>query len=154
MPKDKFKKISLFIASILLSFLPALIGTFFMGDMAWYELLNKPSFNPPDWVFAPVWTLLYLLIGISFYLASKKSSLKTKIFFITQLGLNAIWTILFFGLHSPMLAFIDIILLWLFILLTLIEFYKISKAAGYILIPYLLWVSFALALNFSIVLLN
>ena len=121
----------------------------------WYQTLNKPFFNPPNWLFAPVWTVLYLTIGFSLYLAlESKAEKKALIYFSIQLALNFLWSILFFGLKSPSLALAGILALWLFIFLTIKEFSKKSKLAGKILIPYLLWVSFAALLNLSIVLLN
>jgi len=125
----------------------------------WYQNLNKPSFNPPDWVFGPVWTALYIMMGISAFLIWQKglnnNAVKIALlFFIIQLILNAIWTPLFFGLKSPILAFTEIILLWFGISLTIVKFYTLSKPASFLLIPYILWVTFAAFLNFSIVLLN
>lgn len=125
----------------------------------WYADLNKPAFNPPSWVFAPVWTLLFIMMGISAYLVWEKRTKKkgygaALILFTIQLGLNYLWSFLFFGLHSPFFALIDIILLWIFILLTIIKFFKISKSAAYLLIPYLLWVTFASGLNFFVWRLN
>ena len=125
----------------------------------WYSTLNKPSFSPPNWVFGPVWTALYFLMGVSVYLVWEKG-LKTKqvkealFYFLAQLFLNFIWSILFFGLRSPILGLVHILVLWVLILITTLKFYKLSKPASYLLIPYLLWVSFAAILNFSIVLLN
>lgn len=124
----------------------------------WYIAVNKPSFNPPSWVFWPVWTLLYILMWIAFYFIWQHwYNLKTKnafIFYYIQLWLNLLWSIIFFWLHNPTLAFIEIIILWIFILLTIISFYKIEKKSAYLLIPYLLWVSFASILNFYIMILN
>ncbi len=124
----------------------------------WYETLRKPKFNPPGWVFGPAWTILYILIGISFYLVWSKTGFeknkKALASFIIQLILNATWSILFFGLQNPFIALIEILLLWLAILLTIISFYQINKTAGLLLLPYLLWVTFATILNFSIWQLN
>lgn len=125
----------------------------------WYQTLNKPSFSPPNWVFGPAWTILYFLMGVSLYLVwakgLKNKKVKTGVkFFSIQLVLNFLWSIFFFGLHSPILGMIDIALLWIAILITIIKFYEISKSASYILIPYLLWVSFASVLNLFIVILN
>lgn len=125
----------------------------------WYQILNKPSFSPPNWIFGPAWTILYFLMGVAAYLVwikgLEKKAVKTALsFFIAQLVFNFLWSILFFGLHSPVLGLIDILILWVLILITIIKFYKISKTASYLLIPYLLWVSFATILNLSIVLLN
>jgi tryptophan-rich sensory protein len=125
----------------------------------WYRYLNKPSFSPPNWVFGPVWTVLYFMMGVSAYLIWVKG-LKNKkvkvalIYFLIQLFLNFIWSILFFGLRSPLLALIDIIILWSMIVLTIRKFITISKPASYLLVPYLTWVSFATLLNFSITVLN
>lgn len=124
---------------------------------AWYATLNKPVFSPPNWIFGPVWTTLYILMGISLYLVwTSKGKLKhnaINLFFI-QLGLNVLWSILFFGLKNPALALAEIIALWVTIFLTIKYFYPVSRLAAYLLIPYLLWVSFASILNLAIVLLN
>lgn len=130
----------------------------FLGSLAttpaiptWYASLNKPSFNPPNWIFAPVWTTLFLLMGISlFIILNQKKNKKAKAIFFIQLGLNTLWSFLFFGLQSPLLAFLEILILWTAILLTIIQAYKLQKWAGILLIPYLLWVSFAAFLNFTI----
>ena len=126
---------------------------------AWYQTLQKPSFSPPNWVFGPVWTVLYFLMGVSAYLiwikGLKKKNVKNALgFFVGQLTLNFLWSIVFFGFQSPLLGLVDIIILWLLIIATIFKFYKISKTAAYLLIPYLLWVSSASILNLSIVLLN
>lgn len=125
----------------------------------WYQTLHKPIFSPPNWVFGPVWTLLYLLMGISLYLVWKQGWKKQKIkiamkFFLAQIACNFFWSIFFFGLKSPIVGLIDITLLWIAIIITMKQFYPLSKAAFYLLLPYILWVSFALLLNFSIVVLN
>jgi benzodiazapine receptor len=136
------------------------IGSLFTDSVSvWYQNLNKPVFNPPGWIFAPVWTVLYIMMGISAYLIWQKGVPKRKvkialIFFTVQLLLNAIWTPLFFGLNSPFAAFVDIIFLWLAILTTIVLFYKLSRAAAFLLIPYILWVTFAAVLNFSIMVMN
>ena len=116
----------------------------------WYAALNKPAYNPPDWIFGPVWTALYIMMGVAFYLFWKKKARKAITIFIIQLALNTLWSILFFGLKSPFLALMDIILLWAFILATILTGRKFSKAASYLLVPYLLWVSYAFVLNASI----
>lgn len=126
----------------------------------WYPTLVKPSFTPPNWVFAPVWTLLYIMMGVAAGLVWDRFSFdkgavkKALVFFIVQLVLNAIWSYLFFGLHNPMLAGLEIILLWLMIYETYFQFTKINKVAGYLLVPYLVWVAFAAVLNASIWWLN
>ncbi len=119
----------------------------------WYAYLNKPFFNPPNWIFGPVWTTLYTLMGISVYLVWKKRK-GIPFWFWVQLVLNALWSILFFGLQNPILAFVGVIFLWLSIFLTITSFYRIHKTAAYLLVPYLLWVTFASLLNASIALLN
>jgi len=119
----------------------------------WYLTdLVKPSFNPPSWIFGPVWTVLFFLMGISLYLVwTKKNNL---FWFWIQLILNILWSFLFFGLRSPSLAFYEIIILWLAILMTIFKFWSYNKKAAILLIPYLVWVSFASFLNFSIMRLN
>ncbi|MFO0321252.1 MAG: TspO/MBR family protein [Bacteroidota bacterium] len=120
--------------------------------------LNKPIFNPPNFLFGPVWTILYILMAISFYLIlqSDKSILRTRaiLIFCIQLFLNFCWSFLFFKFQLVGIAFIEIILIWLSIFVMLIYFYKINKTASYLQIPYLLWVSFASILNGSIWVLN
>ncbi|MCL5970621.1 MAG: tryptophan-rich sensory protein [Patescibacteria group bacterium] len=118
----------------------------------WYATLNKPFFSPPNWIFGPVWTILYILMGISLYLVWVR--VKVPVVFWVQLILNALWSIIFFGLKNPTLALINIIALWIAIVLTVKAFYKINKLAGNLLIPYLAWVTFAALLNLSIVILN
>ena len=126
----------------------------------WYPTLNKPVFNPPNWLFAPVWTALYIFMGIAAGLVwdkidtQKETVKKGLTFFAIQLGLNALWSYLFFGLQNPLLALIEIVLLWLMIYETFIQFNKVNKIAGYLFIPYILWVSFALILNAAIWWLN
>lgn len=154
------KSIFPFLISILLALSVGFIGSFFTTPSisSWYAFINKPSFSPPNWLFAPAWTLLYILMGISAFLIWKKrDNLKTKqalIFYSIQLILNALWSIIFFGMHNLGLAFLEIIILWMFILITLIKFYKINKTAGLLFVPYLLWVSFASILNFAVWMLN
>lgn len=153
MPDKKWK----LAISILLPFLASAIGGLFTSTSVstWYIALNKPIFNPSSWVFGPVWTILYLLMGISFYLLwIKKNDKLSFILFGLQLSLNSLWSVLFFGLKNPLFAFIEIIFLWLVILFMIIRFYKISKISAYLNIPYILWVSFAAVLNFSIYTLN
>ena len=145
---------------ILITLFAGFIGSLFTTPSiaSWYAFINKPSFSPPNWLFAPVWSLLYILMGIAAFLIwQKRDNLKTKpalMFYGIQLILNTFWSIIFFGMHNPGLAFLEIIILWTFILITLIKFYKINKAAGFLFIPYLLWVSFASILNFAIWMLN
>jgi translocator protein len=118
----------------------------------WYAALNKPFFSPPNWIFGPVWTLLYIMMGYSLYLVWVRRKVPT-IFWI-QLFLNFIWSIIFFGMKNPTLALVNIIVLWIAIVLTIKAFSKIDKLASRLLWPYLAWVSFATFLNLAIVLLN
>lgn len=125
----------------------------------WYANLIKPSFNPPDFVFAPVWITLFFLMGVSLFLVIRGGIRDVKVktalwLFFAQLLLNVLWTAIFFGLRAPLAAFIEIVLLFLAILVTTIRFFPISRSAGYLLIPYLVWVGFAAVLNLSIVILN
>ena len=133
------------------------IGSQFPPD-AWYAALAKPDWNPPNSVFGPVWTTLYVLMGISAWLVWRKRGFDgartALLLFGVQLLLNALWSWLFFGLHAPGLAFAEMLLLWLVILATLLSFRKISPLAGWLLVPYLLWVSFAAVLNLQIWRLN
>lgn len=148
-------------ASIVICQSAGIIGSFFTASSVktWYLELAKPPFNPPGWVFSPVWITLFFLMGISFSIiwdkgiTSKKSKTAVTIFGV-QLALNTVWSILFFGLRSPFSALIEILFLWIAILFTIIYFYRISKPAAYLLIPYILWVSFAVVLNFSLFYLN
>jgi tryptophan-rich sensory protein len=137
--------------------LAGIIGALFTatGPNSWYTNLVKPSFNPPNWIFGPVWTTLYILMGIALYLAVKhKAGIKAIIVFAAQLLLNTFWTIIFFGFEKTGLALIEIVVLWAFILWTIMLFYKKSKAAAYLLIPYILWVTFAALLTLAIYILN
>jgi translocator protein len=123
--------------------------------VTWFPTLNKPFFNPPSWVFAPVWTTLYIMMAISAWLVwQKQNSRSALILFFVQLALNFAWALLFFGMKSPILALIDIIAMWVAILATLLAFRKFSTFASWLLAPYLAWVSFATILNASIVWLN
>jgi len=149
------------IISILICQLAGVIGSVFTAPSitTWYATLEKPSFNPPGWVFAPAWTTLFLLMGIALYIIWNRGLENEKvklavIIFAVQLILNILWSILFFGLKFPFLAFLEIILLWLVILVNIVKFYNISKPAGLLLMPYIVWVSFAVILNFFIFRLN
>lgn len=124
----------------------------------WYSALVKPPFSPPNWVFGPVWILLYLMMGVSFHyiwqLGWKKKIKVAGYYFGAQLALSFLWSVAFFGLRSPLLGLVNIITLWIFIVLTMKHFYPLSKIAFYLLVPYLLWIIFATLLNGAIVLLN
>ncbi len=150
----------------LLVSLAACLGAGFIGSLFtraaitdWYSLLQKPFFTPPNWLFAPVWSLLYILMGISAFIVWRKGIKEFQvrqglIIFLIQLMLNTLWSYAFFGLKSPLWGLIVIVPLWTAILLTMINFYRVSKTASLLLIPYILWVSYATALNLSIYLLN
>jgi benzodiazapine receptor len=149
------------ITSLLIPFIAAGIGAIFTEPSVptWYAGLVKPSFNPPNWLFGPVWTALYLMMGTSLFLVWKKGAgergfRSAIIFFAIQMALNSLWSILFFGMKSPLAGFIEIVFLWIFILCTIVSFYRISRPAGILLVPYIIWVSFAAALNFFLWRLN
>lgn len=131
----------------------------YTGGMGWYDALIKPALNPPSWIFSPVWTVLYIMMALSAFLVWKKGWKRKEVrialaMFGVQLALNLIWSPLFFGLQNPLLAFVDIVLMLAAIIWTIVLFYKLSRFAAYLLIPYLIWVSFATYLNFSIWWLN
>lgn len=134
-------------------------GALFAPD-AWYEALLKPTFNPPPWLFGPVWSVLYLTMAVALWLVRRDRDAgpdlrrRATALFALQFALNLSWTPLFFGLHSPGLAFVDICLLWIALLTTMLVFGRVRPLAGYLLLPYLLWVSFALVLNGTIWLMN
>ncbi|RZJ71576.1 TspO/MBR family protein [Flavobacterium sp.] len=126
----------------------------------WYVTIEKPSFNPPNWIFAPVWSALYFFMGVAAGLVwaridfERNEVKKALIFFFIQLALNALWSYLFFGLQNPLLALVEIVLLWLMIYETWLKFGRINKLSGWLFVPYLLWVAFAAVLNASIWYLN
>jgi translocator protein len=125
----------------------------------WYATLNKPFFSPPNWLFAPVWTFLYILMGLAAALIWQKDLQNPKVrsalvVFLVQLILNLVWSVLFFGLRSPLYGLVDILFLWAMILVTIAQFSKVSLPAAMLLIPYMLWVTFASGLNLGIFLLN
>ncbi len=148
------------VISLIICQLAGIIGSIFTTPAIpeWYASLEKPSIAPPNWLFAPVWIFLFFLMGITLYLMwhayPKKEAKSALLFFSIQLGLNILWSVIFFGLKSPMIAFFEIVVLWLAILLTMAKSLKVSKAAGYLLFPYVLWVSFAAVLNFLLWRLN
>ena len=149
------------IISIVVCQLAGFIGSLFTTPAipTWYASLNKPSFTPPNWLFSPVWISLYFLMGISLFIVwhvgFKEKNVKIAIaIFAIQLILNSLWSVVFFGSKSTLGGFIVIIFLWIAILATIISFFKISKAAGILLIPYILWVSYASFLNFFLFWLN
>ncbi len=155
------EKILKLIAAIVICNLAGFIGAIFTTPNipTWYASINKPFFTPPNWVFAPAWTTLFVLMGIALYLVWDKTGFREKgrialYVFAGQLALNILWSVLFFGLQSPMTAFLEIVVLWIAILFTIMKFREIDRKAGYILIPYIAWVSFAALLNLSVWLLN
>ncbi|MBN2487932.1 MAG: tryptophan-rich sensory protein [Methanosarcinaceae archaeon] len=157
----KFGNATKLVVSIAICQMAGLIGSIFTSPSipGWYATLQKPFFSPPNWVFAPVWILLFTLMGISLYLVwiegiSDRKVRSGILIFSFQLILNIVWSFLFFALQSPFYAFLEIIVLWFAILLTIYQFNKINRNASYLLVPYLFWVSFAAILNFSIWRLN
>lgn len=180
----KFKNTVKLLTSIIVCELAGVVGSVFTTPEinVWYKNLNKPSFNPPGWIFGPVWSIIFLLMGISLYLVwikefTIKNSLgksKEKVWnkwskkfwngswqkiniiaiFAVQLFLNILWSAIFFGAHNPGVAFFGLLMLWAAILYTIVNFYRVSKIASYLLIPYILWVSFAGVLNFSTWMIN
>jgi translocator protein len=148
------------LVSLAIPLIIGFLGSFFTSSSvdSWYKTINKPFFNPPNWIFGPVWTFLFILIGLSFYFiwikGFGKDKAKTIIIFSLQMFFNLLWSFLFFGLKSPLLGLFGIIILLFFILANIFVFYKISKIAGLLLLPYFFWVCFAFILNISIVILN
>ena len=129
------------------------------GIGSWYQTIQRPSWNPPNWIFGPVWTILYILMGIALYLIWKSDASRTVkrnaiVLFSIQLILNFFWSIIFFNQHQPGFAFIEIGVMWVMILLTSFAFAKINTTAAWLLVPYISWVSFAAILNFTIWKLN
>ncbi len=180
----KYKNLIKFFLSIIFCELVGVVGSFFTISQisGWYAGLNKPFFNPPSWIFGPVWTIIFFLMGISLYFVwSKKWLPKNKIdfknkkawnpisqkflsgswqkvniilIFLTQVVLNILWSVIFFGLHSAGAAFFVLLMLWFTIIFMIVNFYRVSRASALLLLPYILWVSFAGVLNFFIWVLN
>jgi tryptophan-rich sensory protein len=158
--EDDFMNWWKLIASIFLCQMAGAIGSLatFPNIAGWYLALNKPFFTPPNWAFGPVWLTLYLLMGIAFFMVwnkglNKKTRPALQIFGI-QLALNTLWSIVFFGFQSIFAGLVVIVLLWLAILWTMARFWKISRPAGWLLVPYIVWVTIATALNAAVWLLN
>jgi benzodiazapine receptor len=155
------KKILTLIFAVGICLLAGYVGSYYTTPEipTWYAGLQKPDLNPPSWVFAPVWTVLYTLMGISLYLIVQ-SNLKSQevqfglILFIFQLMVNIGWSFFFFGLHSTFFGFLAIVLLWAVLLCTIIQVWRFSIPAAVLLIPYFIWVSFAAYLNYAILVLN
>ena len=141
------------LAWVLLPFTAAAMGAWFRPD-GWFAALAKPEWNPPSWLFGPVWTALYLLMGVAAALVWRTgrghARQRALAAFCVQLVVNALWTPVFFGLHSPGGALAVIVLLWLLIIVTLLQFWRVHRFAAALLVPYLAWVSFAMALNAAI----
>ena len=149
------------VVSIVACLAAGAIGSIFTRSAitTWYATLEKPPFTPPNWLFAPAWTLLYVLMGTAAFLVWRNGLGNRQvrialIVFLIQLILNALWSVVFFGLESPLSGLIVISILWVAILVTIIKFFKISRVASVLMWPYLLWVTFAAVLNASIWLLN
>jgi benzodiazapine receptor len=148
-------------AAILLCVIVGSIGSLvtLTGPGSWYTTLQKPFFAPPSWLFAPVWIMLFVLMGIALYLVWESGTERREVkaalgIFGVQFFLNVIWSFLFFGLKSPLLGFVDIILLWVMIAATIWVFFRVRKSAAYFLIPYIAWVTLASALNGAIYFMN
>ncbi|MBU0530912.1 MAG: TspO/MBR family protein [Candidatus Uhrbacteria bacterium] len=157
------KKFLQLVAAVAIAHAAGVIGSFFTVTSVgtWYADLVRPEFAPPNWLFGPVWLTLFTLMGIAAWLIwiNKEKKLRecrkvALIFFGVQLGMNSIWSILFFGMQNPAAALFEIVMLWIMILATIIVFWKINKAASILLWPYLVWVSFAAYLNLMFVILN
>lgn len=139
---------------IVITFCAPALGAFSMPG-SWYAGLNKPSWNPPPWIFGPAWTLLYTLMAVAAWLVWKRAGFTRPLaLYFVQLALNAAWTPIFFGAHELGWALIEIVAMWIAIALTLISFFRVNRAAGWLLAPYLAWVTFATALNFTLWKLN
>ena len=161
MGNRKSKYIFKLLISLIVCQCAGIIGAIFTTPAisTWYVTLQKPVFTPPNWLFAPAWITLYLLMGIaaSIIWAKGLSDRKTRlalIIFLIQLALNVLWSVIFFGLESPLFGMIAILALWVAILLTMFRFFRISTPAGALLVPYIVWVTFAAILNISIFILN
>ncbi len=156
----KFDDIVKLVVAFAASFLAAILGTLFTipNIPSWYASLNKPSFVPPDWLFGPVWTILYILMAVALFLIWREPKSKQRdsaiALYAAQLIMNVLWSIAFFGLHSVLLGLALILVLLVLLLLTAYEFYKISRPAAYAMVPYVLWVGFATLLNGAIYILN
>jgi len=157
-----YVRIIQFIVAIGVSLAAGLIGSIFTMSAipTWYAGLAKPELSPPSWVFGPAWTVLYILMGIALYIVWSKGWAKNKnvhiatAIFGVQLVLNVLWSFVFFGMQAPFFAFMVILLLWVAILMTIVAFDRVSVPAAILLVPYLLWVSFAAYLNYGIYILN
>ena len=156
-PQSSVRRYLVLAGWLVLCFAAASLGGWFMPG-EWHENLKKPSWNPPGWLFGPVWTVLYAMMAVAAWLVWKQGGFASQrrplTLFLVQLALNAAWTPLFFGLHWPGVAFAEITLLWLAIAATIVAFRPVSRTAAWLLAPYLAWVSFAAVLNFTLWRLN
>lgn len=150
-----------FVVALIIPQLAGVIGSFFTfpAISEWYQGLQMPLLAPPNWVFGPVWTTLFLLMGVALYLVWKAGASRREVHlalsvFGVQLVLNSLWSILFFGMRNPGVAFAEILILWLMIVATIVTFWRVARVAAWLLVPYLAWVSFAAYLNFMIWQLN
>lgn len=156
MDMSKTRQVPALIGLILITFAAAAIGGWATADAVttWYPTLAKPAWNPPAWLFGPAWTLLYLLMAFAAWLVWLRrgvpGAMPALSLYLIQLVLNAAWSVVFFGLRQPGWAFVEIVALWVAIALTLRAFWKVQPAAGALLVPYLAWVTFASALNFTL----
>ncbi|MFH1714318.1 MAG: TspO/MBR family protein [Candidatus Nealsonbacteria bacterium] len=154
------KTILTLLISIIIAQLAGAVGSIFTASSigSWYAFLEKPAFSPSNWLFAPAWITLYALMGIAAFLIWQKrgeAGARSALYFYGgQLILNSLWSVIFFGFQNPFLAFLEIIVLWLLIAFTTVKFYRIEKAAGLLFVPYILWVTFAMVLNFAVWRLN
>jgi benzodiazapine receptor len=156
-----WKRILKIVAAVGVCLLAGAAGGLFTSPAipGWYAALQKPAFNPPNWIFGPVWTALYIMMGFAAFLVWDRGWRRPGVrhalaVFAAQLALNVLWSALFFGARSPVAALVDIVALWLGILASIILFGRVSKAGAVLMVPYLLWVSFATVLNVAIVTLN
>jgi translocator protein len=155
------KKVLLFVIALGICLLAGYIGSYYSTPEipTWYAGLEKPDLTPPSWVFGPVWTVLYIFMGISLYwvLETGVKSQDAKlgmILFIFQLLLNVIWSYIFFNLHSTFFSFLIIIMLWAVLLCTIVQLFRVSIPASVILVPYFCWISFAAYLNYALLIMN
>lgn len=144
---------------LVLTFLAPALGSWAVGNSAgFYQSLQRPAWSPPAWIFGPVWTLLYTLMAVAAWLIWKRGGWREQrgplALYVVQLALNAAWTPIFFGAHRIGLAAAEIVVLWLVIVATMVAFWRVSRAAGALFVPYLAWVSFATALNVELWRLN
>lgn len=149
------------VASVLFCVIVGSLGSLITitGPGSWYASLQKPFFTPPSWLFAPVWITLFTLMGIALYLVWQSGTQRREVRFAlvafgVQFVFNVAWSFLFFGLESPLLGLVDIVLLWIMIAVTIVLFYRVKKTTFFLLVPYIIWVSIATALNYNIYILN